>query len=66
MSPRRCASATWPPRPQARLPAVGIADAEAALDAELLLRHVLDWDRATWLTRRDEPATAPAADEFTR
>ena len=27
-----------------------------ALDAELLLRHVLGWDRATWLTRRDEPA----------
>ncbi|MGD9905651.1 MAG: peptide chain release factor N(5)-glutamine methyltransferase [Vicinamibacterales bacterium] len=38
--------------------AAGIPVAEARLDAELLLRHVLGWDRATWVVRRDE--TAPA------
>ena len=37
-----------------RLVAAGIAAPEARLDAELLLRHVLGWDRASWLTRRDE------------
>jgi release factor glutamine methyltransferase len=37
-----------------RLVAAGIAAAEARLDAELLLRDVLGWDRAAWLTRRDE------------
>ena len=33
----------------------GIPADEAAFDAELLMRDVLAWDRATWLTRRDEP-----------
>jgi release factor glutamine methyltransferase len=37
-----------------RFVAAGIAESEARLDAELLLRHVLGWDRAGWLTRRDE------------
>ncbi len=37
-----------------RFVAAGITAAEGRLDAELLLRHVLGWDRAAWLTRRDE------------
>ncbi len=40
----------------------GIRVNEAALDAELLARDVLAWDRATWLLRREE---APP-DDFTR
>jgi release factor glutamine methyltransferase len=39
-----------------RLEAAGIPPVEAALDAELLARHVLGWDRATWLARRDDDA----------
>ncbi len=45
-----------------QLAEAGIPDGEAAFDAELLMRHVLGWDRATWLTRRDE-ACAPAIAE---
>jgi release factor glutamine methyltransferase len=41
---------------QARFTTAGIPDDEARLDAELLLRHLLQWDRATWLLGRDEPA----------
>ena len=41
------ASATCADAARGRLVAAGIPDAEAALDAELLLRHVLGWDRAT-------------------
>lgn len=37
-----------------RLEAAGIRGAEAALDVELLARHVLGWDRATWFARRDD------------
>ena len=37
-----------------RLEAAGVPRAEAALDAELLARDVLGWDRATWLARRDD------------
>lgn len=37
-----------------RLESAGIPAAEAALDAELLARDVLGWDRASWLARRDE------------
>ena len=36
----------------------GVAADEAAADAEALARHVLGWDRATWLARRREPAPA--------
>lgn len=39
----------------------GIDDGEAALDAELLARHVLGWDRATLLIRARDPAP-PAFD----
>lgn len=36
----------------------GISSHTAALDAELLARHVLGWNRATWLTRQSDFATA--------
>jgi release factor glutamine methyltransferase len=39
---------------RARLAAAGMAAAEAARDADLLARHALDWDLATWLLRRSE------------
>jgi release factor glutamine methyltransferase len=45
-------------RARGELQHAGISLSTAALDAELLARHVLQWDRATWLTRRDDPATA--------
>ena len=45
-------------RARGELQHAGISFSTAALDAELLARHVLQWDRATWLTRRDDPATA--------
>lgn len=41
-----------------RLEAAGIPRAEAALDAELLARDVLGWDRATWLAHRDDDERA--------
>lgn len=44
-----------------RLEAAGIPRAEAALDAELLARDALGWDRATWLVRRDEDERAADA-----
>ena len=47
-----------------RLAAAGIPDSEARLDAELLLRHVLAWDRATWLTRQDEPVAPDTTTAF--
>lgn len=41
-----------------RLEAAGIPRTEAAFDAELLARDALGWDRATWLTRRDDDERA--------
>lgn len=41
-----------------RFEAAGITAAEAALDAELLARDALGWDRATWVTRNIEPPPA--------
>ena len=38
-----------------RLQQAGIHNAEALADAELLARHVLDWDRSTYLLRNHEP-----------
>ena len=35
----------------------GIPPDQAAIDAEVLARHLHGWDRATYLVRRDEPAT---------
>jgi release factor glutamine methyltransferase len=40
------------------LEGAGVPAAEAALDAELLARHALGWDRATLLSRRHENAGA--------
>jgi release factor glutamine methyltransferase len=37
----------------------GVPPDQAAIDAEVLARHAAGWDRATYLTRRDEPV-APA------
>lgn len=38
-----------------RLEAAGLLPSEAALDAEVLARHVLGWDRASLLTRGRDP-----------
>jgi release factor glutamine methyltransferase len=46
----------------ARLEAAGVAS--ACLDAELLLRHVLQWDRAALLTRSTETLDADARGRF--
>lgn len=37
---------------------VGISQDTAALDADLLARHVTGWDLATWIARRSEAADA--------
>lgn len=49
----------------ARLRDAGLLPSDAALDADVLVRHVLGWDRATLLVRRDEllPSAAAAAFE---
>lgn len=36
----------------------GVAADEAQIDAEVLARHALGWDRAAWLARRRDPAPA--------
>ncbi|HSC29443.1 MAG TPA: peptide chain release factor N(5)-glutamine methyltransferase [Vicinamibacterales bacterium] len=38
------------------LTCAGVAEEEAALDADVLARHVLGWDRASLLARNREPA----------
>ena len=38
-----------------RLVTAGVRQDDAASDAEVLARHALGWDRATYLTRRREP-----------
>ena len=45
-----------------RLAEAGLAQRDAAFDAELLARHALGWDRATYVTSRHAapPATFPA------
>jgi release factor glutamine methyltransferase len=48
-----------------RFVAAGIPVAEARLDAELLLRDALGgWDRAAWLSRRDDAVPDGRADAF--
>ena len=50
---------------RARLEAAGLAPAHASLDAEILARHALDWDRATLIARGRDPEPdgfAPAFD----
>ena len=49
-------------RARALLIDAGLLPSTATLDADLLARHALGWDLATWLARRREPAT----DDFTR
>lgn len=40
-----------------RLLAAGLDQRHAHLDPEVLARHLLQWDHATWITRADEPAS---------
>jgi len=47
-----------------RLSRAGIPPDQASIDAEVLARHVLGWDRAKYLTRRHEPFPEQAADRF--
>jgi len=50
-----------------RLERAGIPADEARFDAEVLARHLLGWDRATFLTRRQEseaPGFAPRYDQL--
>lgn len=47
-------------RGAATLSDAGFVTASAARDADVLVRHVLAWDRATLLLRRDEPMPAGA------
>ena len=47
-----------------RFEEAGITPVEAALDAELLARDALGWDRATWVARNIEPAPASFASRF--
>lgn len=42
----------------------GIPPDQAAIDAEVLARHVAKWDRVTYLARRDEPAPPEVAAAF--
>jgi release factor glutamine methyltransferase len=43
----------------------GILPETATLDADLLARHTLAWDLATWIARRGETADAPFTEAFT-
>lgn len=47
-----------------RLLAAGVSPEEARLDAELLARHVLGWDRARLIVSRDEPVPDSSAETF--
>jgi release factor glutamine methyltransferase len=49
---------------RARLVAAGIHPAEASLDAGLLARDVLGWDRATLLVRENEPPSLEFIERF--
>jgi release factor glutamine methyltransferase len=51
-------------RARARLTAAGLRPETATLDADLLARHALGWDLATWLARRHEAADARFADGY--
>lgn len=52
-------------RATARLRAAGATAGDAAVDADVLVRHVLGWDRATLLLRRDEAMAPAVRDTFT-
>lgn len=49
---------------RARLAAAGIPAVEAALDAELLARHALEWDRVTLVAHLPDPAPAGFAESY--
>lgn len=49
---------------RAVLVGAGIRERDAALDAEVLARHVLSWDRATLIARGREPAPSGFASVF--
>lgn len=51
-------------RARTLLTAAGILPETATLDAGLLARHVLGWDLATWLTRRNEHANAAFGEQY--
>ncbi len=44
----------------------GIPPDQARIDAEVLARHVLGWDRATYLARRDDALEADAVAKLER
>lgn len=48
------------------LRAAGSAQADASIDVDVLVRHVLGWDRATLLLRRDETVPPAAQAEIER
>jgi release factor glutamine methyltransferase len=47
-----------------RLIRAGIPPDHAGIDAEVLARYVLGWDRAAYLSHRDEPIASDAASRF--
>ena len=49
---------------EAALRVAGSTPENARIDADVLARHVLGWDRATLLLRRDEPMPRDAADAY--
>ena len=49
---------------QARLAAAGIAEPDAAIDADVLARHVLGWTREQMITRQRDPLPAASEDAF--
>jgi release factor glutamine methyltransferase len=51
-------------RGRERLIAAGIPEDQARLDAELLARHALGWDRAAWLASRRDQAPDPFVSEY--
>jgi release factor glutamine methyltransferase len=51
-------------RGREQLVAAGIPEDQARLDAELLARHALGWDRAVWLASRRDEAPDPFVSEY--
>ena len=49
---------------QERFARAGVAANEALADAEVLARHALGWDRATWIARRRDPAPSGFAARY--
>jgi release factor glutamine methyltransferase len=51
-------------RGREQLVAAGIPEDQAQLDAELLARHALGWNRAVWLASRRDQASDPFVSEY--